>query len=245
MPTTESESAMLRVDVWRGGEQGEFVRYQVPKRERQTVLDAVTWIQRRLEPALAYRFACRVGMCGSCAMTVNGRPRWTCRTLVSTLEVNRPLRLAPLKQFPIIKDLVVDMSEFFTSLAKVGAGFESSLDRRDAMAPVEPNSEQRIAADAAIECINCGACHSACTTVGAGVGYVGPAALNRAWSLVNDERHTGRQQTLVGVLGPGGCTHCHTQASCTAVCPVGLDPSRSVAGLKRVGLRAYLRGELR
>jgi fumarate reductase iron-sulfur subunit len=72
-----------RVRVWRGDAYGgAYQAFEVPRRESQTVLDVVTWIQRNLDPTLAYRYACRVGMCGSCAMTVNGAPRWTCRTHV-------------------------------------------------------------------------------------------------------------------------------------------------------------------
>ena len=73
----------LSVSLWRGGEQGRYETYRVPRRESQTVLDVVTEIQREQDATLAYRFACRVGMCGSCAMMVNGRARWTCRTRVS------------------------------------------------------------------------------------------------------------------------------------------------------------------
>ena len=73
----------LTVSLWRGADQGRYETYSVPLRENQTVLDVVTWVQRNVDPTLSYRFACRVGMCGSCAMTVNGRPRWTCRTHVS------------------------------------------------------------------------------------------------------------------------------------------------------------------
>ena len=72
----------LEVRVWRGKEQGGFTTYEVPRQDSQTVLDVVTYIQRHLEPSLSYRYACRVGMCGSCAMTVNGIARWTCRTHV-------------------------------------------------------------------------------------------------------------------------------------------------------------------
>ena len=77
-----TDSDQLRVSIWRGKREGRFVDYSVPERANQTVLDVVTWVQRHREPSLAYRFACRVGVCGSCAMTVNGRPRWTCRTHV-------------------------------------------------------------------------------------------------------------------------------------------------------------------
>ena len=84
-------SATLRVKVWRGGEDGAFREYEVPRRASQTVLDVVTYVQRHLDPTLAYRFACRVGMCGSCAMTVNGRPRWTCRTHVDKVYKEIPV----------------------------------------------------------------------------------------------------------------------------------------------------------
>src|SRR6201989_1021432 len=76
----------LQVSLWRGGAQGHFYVYDVPLRENQTVLDVVTFVQRNLDATLSYRFACRVGMCGSCAMVVNGRPRWTSRTRVDQLE---------------------------------------------------------------------------------------------------------------------------------------------------------------
>ena len=75
-------SQTLKVSVWRGKAKGAFTSYEVPRRASQTVLDVVTHIQRVIDPTLSYRFACRVGMCGSCAMTVNGKARWTCRTHV-------------------------------------------------------------------------------------------------------------------------------------------------------------------
>ncbi|NBP95877.1 MAG: succinate dehydrogenase/fumarate reductase iron-sulfur subunit, partial [Gammaproteobacteria bacterium] len=77
MSSTVTSERLLQVSIWRGGDDGRLVQYEIETRENQTVLDVVTEIQRRLEPSLAYRFACRVGVCGSCAMTVNGRPRWT------------------------------------------------------------------------------------------------------------------------------------------------------------------------
>ncbi len=77
---TDRANGMLEASIWRGRAAGAYVAYRVLRRADQTVLDAVTYVQRYLKPGLGYRFACRVGMCGSCAMTVNGRPRWTCRT---------------------------------------------------------------------------------------------------------------------------------------------------------------------
>ncbi len=88
----------LLVSVWRGGDEGLYHRFEVPREANQTVLDVVTYIQQRLEPTLAYRFACRVGMCGSCAMTVNGIARWTCRTHVAKVAHDDRLEIGPLRQ---------------------------------------------------------------------------------------------------------------------------------------------------
>ena len=104
----------LRVDIWRGTESGQFQPFAIPRREHQTVLDVVTEIQREHDATLSYRFACRVGMCGSCAMVVNGRPRWTCRTRVrDVIDDGEPLRLEPLRNFTVVKDLAVEMTQFF------------------------------------------------------------------------------------------------------------------------------------
>src|SRR5262245_66349512 len=103
---------MLEVEVWRGTESGRFQAFTVPRREHQTVLDVVTEIQREQDATLSYRFACRVGMCGSCAMVVNGRPRWTCRTRVrDAVGDEGALRLEPLRNFTVVKDLAVEMTD--------------------------------------------------------------------------------------------------------------------------------------
>src|ERR1700731_3864533 len=101
-------SDTFNVSVWRGAASGELVAYEVPARPNQTVLDVVTYIQRRLDPTLSYRFACRVGMCGSCAMTVNGVARWTCRTHSDKVAAGGKVQIRPLANLPIIKDLAVD-----------------------------------------------------------------------------------------------------------------------------------------
>ena len=99
---TAGISETLHVRIWRGGagEHGRYVTYEVPRHESQTVLDVVTWIQREREPTLAYRFACRVGMCGSCAMTVNGKARWTCRTHVQKVAADGELEMVDCEHRP-------------------------------------------------------------------------------------------------------------------------------------------------
>jgi fumarate reductase iron-sulfur subunit len=242
MPETPAE---LSVSLWRGGDDGRYETYSVPRRESQTVLDVVTYVQRHIDPTLSYRFACRVGMCGSCAMTVNGRPRWTCRTHVAKVADGGRLKVGPLENLPRIKDLATDMQPFFEKWQQAKGAFAPSQTRADAMARIKPDSPARRAADAAIECINCGVCYAACDTVRWNVDYLGPAALNRAWTLVNDERDAGNAARLAAVAASGGCHACHSHQSCQEHCPLVLNPTASIAGLKRRSTAAYLKGELK
>jgi fumarate reductase iron-sulfur subunit len=236
--------SILTVRVWRGTERGAFASYEVPRNASQTVLDVVTYIQRRLEPALAYRFACRVGMCGSCAMTVNGVPRWTCRTHVAKVAKSGALEIAPLAHLPVIRDLVTDMGGFFDKWARAGGQFSGDRSRADDFACVPPGSTERAAADAGIECIGCGVCYAACDVIAWRPDYLGPAALNRAWTLANDARDVAQRARLRAVAGDAGCHACHTQGSCAERCPKRIVPTAGIAGLKRAAARAALRGEL-
>ncbi len=233
-PETLKES--LTVQIWRGKERGELVSYQIPAQENQTVLDVVTEVQRRHEPSLAYRFACRVGVCGSCAMMVNGKPRWTCRTHVRRVTNNGVLTIEPLRNMPRIKDLVCDLSPFIDGWQRAGAPFVDTRTRYDPPSKIDPESPARRAADAALQCINCGVCYSACDVVHWNPEYIGPAGLNRAWTLVNDVRHGDRQGTFDKAFGAGGCGSCHSHGNCTRHCPIELSPSESIAGLKRAAL---------
>ena len=234
----------LQVSVWRGGEAGHFQDFEVPRHESQTVLDVVTHIQRRLDATLSYRFACRVGMCGSCAMTVNGKARWTCRTHVSVVAENGKLEIGPLHNLPVVKDLVTDMAPFFDKWAAAKGEFRGSRTRKDDFARVEPETPERRLVDEAIECIGCGVCYSSCDVVTWKPDYLGPAALNRAWTLANDVRDVNQRGRLEAVAGDAGCHACHTHMSCTDRCPKFLSPTKSIAGLKRLALTAALKGEI-
>jgi fumarate reductase iron-sulfur subunit len=156
----------LRVEVWRGARDGRLQSFELPRRASQTVLDVVTEIQREQDATLSYRFACRVGMCGSCAMLVNGRPRWTCRTRVTQVAGDAGvLRLEPLRNFPVVKDLAVDMTEFFDKWRAARGAFEAGPQPAEDFAVVPPATPARQAAEAGIECIGCGICYSACDVV--------------------------------------------------------------------------------
>ena len=234
----------MQVRVWRGRADGTFQVFEVPRYPSQTVLDVVTYIQRSLDPTLAYRFACRVGMCGSCAMTVNGVPRWTCRTHIDKVVKNDRLEIGPLRNLPVIRDLVTDMREFFDKWAKSKGEFRGKSTRHEDLARVSPESESRKQIDAGIECIGCGVCYAACDVVAWNSDYLGPAALNRAWTLHKDERDVAKLERLRAVAGDAGCHSCHTHMSCTERCPMHISPTAGIAGLKRAVAIAALRAEL-
>lgn len=238
-------AATLKVSIWRGGSDGDFARYDVPRVASQTVLDVVTWVQRHRDPTLSYRFSCRVGMCGTCAMTVNGIARWTCRTHVAKVATEgKALVIAPLANLPVIKDLACDMSGFFDRWARARGQFRGKATRHDDFARVPPDTPQRAAASAGIECIGCGVCHASCDVVAWRPDFLGPAALNRAWTLVNDERDIDNRERLRAVAGDAVCHACHTQGSCSERCPRGLVPTAAIAGLKALTARLAMRGEL-
>ncbi|MEP6608675.1 MAG: 2Fe-2S iron-sulfur cluster-binding protein [Burkholderiaceae bacterium] len=234
----------LQVSVWRGIEEGCYVDYEVPRRTSQTVLDVVTYIQRKLDSTLAYRYACRVGMCGSCAMTVNGVARWTCRTHVAAVAKNDRVQIGPLAHLPVVRDLVTDMREFFDKWARAKGQYRGARTRHEDFEVVKPESKQARALQAGIECIGCGVCYASCDVVGWRPEYLGPAALNRAWTLVNDVRDVAQRERLRSVSGDAGCHSCHTHMSCTDRCPQHLSPTASIAGLKRASAAAAIRGEL-
>jgi succinate dehydrogenase iron-sulfur subunit len=241
---TTAEPATLPVRIWRGGADGRFERYDVPRRASQTVLDVVTHVQRHVDPSLAYRYACRVGMCGSCAMTVNGKARWTCRTHVDAVSSGGVLEIAPLNHLPIVRDLVVDMAAFFDKWAAAKGSFAPTVTRKAPFARVPPGSPRRRAIDATIECIGCAVCYASCDVVAWKPDYLGPAALNRAWTLQNDDRDAAADVRLRAVATDAGCLACHTHESCSERCPKHLTPTASIAGLKRLVALAALKGSL-
>jgi len=144
----------IEVEIQRGTTDASHTEtFNVPAYANQTVLDVVSWVQQHADPTLSYRFACRVGMCGSCAMMVNGVPRWTCRTHISTVLINKKLSITPLRNLPVIKDLVVDMDPFFEKWVAAEGVHHGSLSRHDAIAPIDETDAARVEANAGIECI--------------------------------------------------------------------------------------------
>ena len=235
------QGSLLDVTIQRGGVERVWnERFEVPAQDSQTVLDVVSWIQQYADPSLSYRFACRVGMCGSCAMMVNGVPRWTCRTHVRKVAKGNRLEIAPLRNLAVIKDLATDMDVFFDKWVGAQGVHHPSRTRDEPLEPIDPAEPARVKADRGIECINCAVCYAGCDTVAGNADYLGPAALQRAWTLVNDRKDARPSAVLAAVSGQGGCLNCHSMGSCTQFCPNDLDPMTAIAGLKREVARGFL-----
>jgi len=233
-------TTVLRIFRWREGDgEGErFDEFDVDTGPETTVLDALVDAQRTADSTLAFRYACRVGMCGSCAMVVNGRERWACRTRIADLRTTT-VTVRPLYHFPVIRDLVVDMTPFRTRMADVGAALVRDPEL-PSYAIVSRESRERRQIDEAIECIGCGMCVSACTMVAHNERFPGPAALNRAFTLQMDHRDGDKDARWTLLLSDDALARCHGQGNCTEVCPMDLAPTTSILRLRRLGARRLL-----
>jgi succinate dehydrogenase/fumarate reductase iron-sulfur protein len=214
--------------------------HRVALAEKASVLDALFALQRGPCPDLAFRFSCRVGMCGSCAMVVNGREQLTCSTLVES--VGPELRIEPLRNLPVVRDLAVDLKPFFTAYRKAMPHFvpRDDLDPDDFYSIPQDSAEWK-ALDHQPQCIDCGSCYSACTLVTLNPRYLGPMALHRALNLIADPRDKARTERLSLVSGEAGAFRCHTLGNCRDVCPRGISPTHSIERLKRMATFEWFR----
>ena len=227
--------ATLRVFRWSEGHAERFDDFEVTAGPETTVLDALVEAQRARDSTLAFRYACRVGMCGSCAMVVNGRERWACRTRLASLDTGA-VTVRPLYHLPLIRDLVVDMAPFHARMAAVGGALRPATTAPD-YAIVSRDSRERREIDDAIECIGCAMCVSACTMVAHADGFPGPAALNRAFTLQLDHRDAAKDERWMALLGEDALARCHGQGNCTEVCPMEIAPTTSILRLRRMATR--------
>jgi len=244
---------VFRYDPAQAGE-GRFERYELDIQDESltTVLDVLIRIQKEQDPSLAFRYACRVSMCGSCAMVINGRERLACKTVVGDLK-QKDITIRPLNHFPVVKDLVVDMGPFFDKYEKAAPFFEPTTCRASAEAPscgcvesaeaepavIRPDSRERQAIGLATECIACGCCVSSCTMAHYHDDYVGPAALNRAFTLLADSRDGLHAQRMHQILQ--SCYNCRLEFNCTEVCPKDISPTRAIKHIHRMALKAPFR----
>ncbi|MEG2172456.1 MAG: 2Fe-2S iron-sulfur cluster-binding protein [Desulfovibrionaceae bacterium] len=226
---------IFRYDPSVGGE-GHFDSYtlDIPAPQTTTILDVLLRIQKEQDESLSFRFACRVNMCGSCGMVINGREGLACKTNVSHLPPKQDITLRPLNHFPIIKDLVVDMGPFFEKYEDTLPFFEPKEQRTEPYA-IKPDDPMRVAIGMSTDCIACGCCVSSCTMVNLHEGYAGPAALTRAFTLLADSRDALFEPRLTRALD--SCYNCRTEFNCTEVCPKQISGTRAIKFIQRLALK--------
>ncbi len=232
---TERSIKVFRYDPKQGGP-GHFDSYtlKIQDETTTTILDVLLRIQREQDSTLSFRFACRVNMCGSCGMVINGKEGLACKTNVSNIPQGREITLRPLNYFPVIKDLVVDMEPFFKKYEEAMPYFEPKEESSEP-AIVRPDSKERQAIGMSTDCIACGCCVSSCTMCHYHEGYAGPAALNRAFTLLADKRDGLFEERLNAVLA--SCYNCRTEFNCTEVCPKGISGTRAIKYIQRLALK--------
>ncbi|HEY3063556.1 MAG TPA: succinate dehydrogenase/fumarate reductase iron-sulfur subunit [Chloroflexota bacterium] len=211
--------------------------FEVPLEDRATVLDALFFVLRERDRSLAFRCACRAAMCGSCAMVVNGSERLACKTPLAEVANGRPVRVEPLRNLPVVKDLVVDLDLLFDKYAAVRPWLRIDASAREP-AVIPSSDRRRVEIGEGLDCINCGACYSACPMVAADPDYLGPMQLLRAFNVLADEREDPAAIDLRvdEVFGRHGVWRCHGIGECTRVCPKGLNPALAIRRLKRGAL---------
>ncbi|MDW8045530.1 MAG: succinate dehydrogenase iron-sulfur subunit [Nitrososphaerota archaeon] len=208
--------------------------YTLKVLNRMSILDILFLIQREKDPTLTFRYACRAGMCGSCAVVINGKEGLACKTKLFTIKSDK-ITITSLRNLPLIKDLAVDFTPFFDKLRMVEAYF-LPLDRRLEHRILPPTEKRRRQILEGLDCISCAACYSACTMLSWDKNYLGPAALNRVFCLAADERDANLYKRLSLVDNEHGCWACHQLFDCTVVCPKGISPTLSIQRLKALVL---------
>jgi succinate dehydrogenase/fumarate reductase iron-sulfur protein len=210
--------------------------FEVALEDRMTVLDALFRIQREQDSTLAFRCACRVGMCGTCAISINGVPRLACKTRVRMLGEGA-VEVAPLPNLPVVKDLVVSLEPFFDQWKRVKPRFRPADPESKVLARIPATSDYARYTPSKRDCITCGACFAACGVKTTSGEYLGPAAINKAFLRLLDPRDRAVAERLEPLNQErAGVWRCHTQFNCTAVCPKGIDLSDTIARLKRAML---------
>jgi len=207
-----------------------YDEFTIPVEPMWTVLDALNYIKWYKDGSLAFRRSCRHGICGSCAMTIQGHNSLACETQLATLK-NDPIEVEPLRSFTVIKDLVVNMDDFFERYEEVRPYFIAGTPPTDKERLQSP--EERKLLDDCWECILCGACTSSCPSYWADKDFLGPAALLKAYRFIFDSRDEGEEERMAALDNKHGLWRCHTIFNCVEACPKSLNPTRAISQLKK------------
>ena len=195
------------------------------------VLDGLIWIKNEIDPTLTFRRSCREGVCGSCAMNIDGGNTLACTKAMD--DIKGPIRIYPLPHLPVIKDLVPDLTTFYAQLRSIDPWLESETptperERRQSRADREK-------LDGLYECILCACCSTSCPSYWwNGERYLGPAVLLQAYRWLIDSRDEATGDRLDNLEDPFRLYRCHTILNCAQTCPKGLNPAKAIAEVKKM-----------
>ncbi len=201
------------------------------------VLDALVWIKNRVDPTLTLRRSCREGVCGSCAMNVDGLNTLACTKPME--EIGGPIKISPLPHLPVIKDLVPDLSDFYAQHRMIEPWLKTVSP--EPRAEWRQTHEDREKLDGLYECILCACCSTSCPSYWwNGERYYGPAVLLQAYRWLIDSRDEARGERLDALEDPFRLYRCHTIMNCTNTCPKGLNPAKAIAEIKKMMVERQL-----
>jgi len=207
--------------------------YRIPVKRGMTILDGLHYVRDTIDATLAYRYSCRMGVCGSCGMFIQGLPRLACQTQILELE-SETIEIKPMPNYPVIKDLVTDLSALFEKHRTImpflvrGDDATSVPECELLQSPEDLEGYMQFA-----YCIKCGLCMAACPTVASDSHYLGPQSLPQAFRYNRDTRDEGWSSRVKMVSGPEGPWRCHFAGACSEACPKGVDPALGIQLLKR------------
>jgi fumarate reductase iron-sulfur subunit len=208
-----------------------FTDYEIPYRDDMVVLDALNAIKDDVDGSLTYRWSCRMGVCGSCGMMVNGEPRLTCAVFLREFGP-KPVVVEPLRYFPVIRDLVVDISGFLEKLKEVKPWIIREEEQPLSEGEYLQTPDQVEAYKQFSMCINCMLCYAACPVFGLDDDFIGPAAIALAHRYNRDSRDEGRDERRAILGVHWGAWDCTFVGECSVACPKHVDPAVAIQRTK-------------
>jgi fumarate reductase iron-sulfur subunit len=218
-------------------------RFEVPFREDWVVLDALNYIKDQLDGSLSYRWSCRMGVCGSCGVMVNGEPKLTCATFLSHYMPG-PVRVEPLRYFPVVRDLVIEMTDFMVKLQGVRPWIVREEEKPLSAGEYLQTPEELDTYKQFSMCINCMLCYAACPVYGLDPQFIGPAAIALAQRYNMDSRDQGARQRLDILSQHEGIWGCTFVGECTQVCPKSVDPAGATQQYKLPATKEWFKSFL-
>jgi fumarate reductase iron-sulfur subunit len=214
--------------------------YEVPVQSDWKVLDALNFIKDELDPSLSHRWSCRMAVCGSCGMMVNGEPKLTCKDSLS--NYGDRVEITPLANFPVIRDLVVEMEGFLERFQKVKPWIVRAKERAVEEGPLRQSPQELADFKQFSMCINCMLCYSACPVVGNEPDFLGPAAIALGHRYNLDSRDEGAEERNEVFREEGGVFACSYANECSEVCPKNVDPAAAVNQAKLGAVLDWAKG---